>query len=150
MYDGLKHAHSGLRWVVLLLLLAAIGNAFMKWRGGKTEFTGGDKKLALFALISVHLQLVIGLALYFMGPYFAALTVDAGAVMKNSGLRFFAVEHISVMIIGIILITIGYSKAKRTEDINKRFKTTFIFYLIGLILILARVPWPGMYGTGWG
>ena len=47
MYNGLLHAHSGLRWVVLILLLAAIFNAFSKKKSG--TWGAGDKKLALFS-----------------------------------------------------------------------------------------------------
>lgn len=141
----LTHAHSGLRWVVLVLLLVAIGNAFMKWQGNK-EFQGGDKKIGLFAMVFTHIQFLIGLVLYFISPR----VIFAAESMKNAAARFFLVEHLSIMLLAIAVITIGYSRAKRTEDDSKKFKTTFIFFLIGLILILAGIPWPFRgYGTGW-
>lgn len=145
MYNMLTHAHSGLRWVVLVLLLVAIGNAFMKWQGNK-EFQGGDKKIGLFAMVFTHIQFLIGLVLYFISPR----VIFAAESMKNAAARFFLVEHLSIMLLAIAVITIGYSRAKRTEDDSKKFKTTFIFFLIGLILILAGIPWPFRgYGTGW-
>jgi hypothetical protein len=135
LYPILNRAHSGLRWVVLLLLLAAIVWAFQAWKGGRS----GASKLPLYALISVHVQLLLGLVLYFLpSPY---VRFEAG-IMKDSLLRFYTVEHISMMLIAIILITAGYSRAKKAVSSAAKGKTTFIFYLIGLALILASIPWP--------
>jgi hypothetical protein len=136
MYPMLVHSHSGLRWVVLLLLLAAIFNAGTKM-GGKASYTDKDKKLGLFALIFSHIQLVIGIALYFISP-------------KVQTFRFFRMEHLAMMIIAIALITFGYIRAKRKTDPVGKFKTTFWFYLIALLAILAGIPWPFMgYGSAW-
>ncbi|MEP2772760.1 MAG: cytochrome B [Fulvivirga sp.] len=136
MYDILRHAHSGLRWLVLIALLVAIVSAFSK--KGKSPYTAGDKKLALIALIFTHLQLVIGFILYFISPK----VVFDGAAMKDSVLRFYLVEHMALMLVAIVLITIGYSKAKRLTDDSKKFAKIGWFYLIGLILILISIPWP--------
>lgn len=152
MYDALKHAHSGLRWVVLVLLIMAIVNGITK--AGKQNFTDKDRKLGLFAMIFCHIQLLLGLIIYFIGPkgfvYFQIM--DMGDIMKNAAIRFHAVEHIVAMILGIVLITIGYSKTKRAKEDAKKFKSTWIFYSIGLIVILSRIPWPFMDGQiagGW-
>lgn len=136
MYDILRHAHSGLRWLVLIALIFAIVNAFSK--KGKSAFTAGDKKTALIALIFTHLQFVVGLVLYFVSPK----VVFDGAAMKDSVLRFYLVEHMSLMLVAIALITIGYSKAKRLTDDSKKFGKIAWFYLIGLILMLISIPWP--------
>lgn len=145
MQSILIHAHSGLRWVALILLLAAIGNAFSKWQG-KKGYTDKDRKLGLFALIGVHVQLLLGLALYFI----SSKVIFSAESMKVAMNRFFLVEHPTLMIIAIALITVGYSRAKRGATDTGKFKTTFWFYLIGLILILAGIPWPSLgYGTGW-
>ncbi|MBL6447278.1 cytochrome B [Fulvivirga sp. 29W222] len=141
----LRHAHSGLRWLVLIALILAIVNAVGKTNGSKA-FTDKDKKYGLFALIFTHLQFVLGLVLYFSSPK----VVFAATSMKSDVLRFFLVEHISIMLIAIILITIGYSKSKRAQTDGKKFKSILVFYLIGLILILASIPWPFLnYGGSW-
>jgi hypothetical protein len=142
MLKVLQHAHSGLRWVVLLLLIMAIAAAWRSWKSG-AEW---NKKVSLFALIFTHIQLVLGLVLYFTSPY-----VQFGAgVMKDAQLRFYTVEHIAMMLIAITLITIGYSRAKRKASPSESGKATFIFYLIGLILILVSIPWPFRAGLGGG
>jgi len=146
MYNGLVHAHSGLRWIFLTLITYAVVNAFIKWRNG-SAYTESDRKASLFTFILTHIQLLIGLVLYFISPKVGTMSAE---VMKEPVARFFTVEHISTMLIGIIIISIGYSRAKRATDGTQKFKTTFIFFLIGLILILSRIPWPWQqYGAGW-
>ena len=105
MYSGLVHAHSGLRWIVLLLLIAAVFTSLGRWQG-RNAFTDGNRKLYLFTLISVHTQLLLGLVLLFISP-----KVDF-SLMSDKVYRFFSVEHTTGMLIAIVLITIGYSRAK--------------------------------------
>ena len=70
--------------------------------------------------------------------------------MSNDVLRFFLVEHIFIMVLAVLLITIGYSRAKRAIDEGKKFRNILVFYLLGLLLILAGIPWPFQdYGTSW-
>ena len=141
----LVHAHSGLRWVVLLLLIAATYKALMKWQS-KAPFTEGDRKLNLFTMISAHVQLLLGLALYFMSPK----VNFSGEAMKEAVSRFYLVEQSFTMILAIILITVGYSRSKKAVDKIKKFKTTFTYFLIALILILVGIPWPfRIPGAGW-
>jgi hypothetical protein len=145
MYSLLSHAHSGLRWFVLLTLLVAIINSIGKTKGNH-PFTNRDIRLALMALIFTHTQFLLGLILYFISPK----VVFSSDAMSNDVLRFFLVEHIFIMIIAVLLITIGYSRAKRAIDEGKKFRNILVFYLLGLILILAGIPWPFQnYGTGW-
>ena len=145
MYDILKHAHSGWRWVVLALLVYAVVNALIKWQS-KKPFTPGDRRINLFTLIATHLQLVVGLILYFISP---KVQFNA-ATMKDAALRFFTVEHLTLMLVAIVLITIGNSVAKKAVEDAAKFKKTFIYFLIGLIIILVSIPWPFQnYGAGW-
>ncbi len=137
MYNGLLHAHSGLRWLVLLFLILAIVNAATKMNGQKA-YGASDKRVGLLALIFTHVQLILGLVLYFISPK----VQFAGEVMSDKILRFYTVEHISLMLIAIVLITMGYSKAKRKAEDGQKFKTTFWYYFIGLVLILISIPWP--------
>jgi hypothetical protein len=137
MQTGLQHLHSYLAYLVLAgLIISAI--VFLLSRGG--SFKSGHKKLALITLILTHLQLVIGLVLYFVGPL-GYQTLQLDDVMSTPELRLYAVEHISINIIGVILITIGYSTAKRSSSSKAKFTKLGIFYGIGLVLILSRIPW---------
>lgn len=149
MLTGILHIHSLLRYVLLILLLVSIVKSFSGWLG-KKQYLSGDKKVALFTLISAHLQLVIGLILYFISPNVKVGLADMGAAMKDPALRFWAVEHISMMLIAIILITLGYSLAKRGKNDTAKHKRVAIFFLLALIVILLAIPWPwSAVARGW-
>ncbi len=145
MYVPLIHTHSGLRWVALILLIAAIIEAIIKNR--KPSATGKHQLVFhLPAMIVIHLQLVIGLVLYFISPK----VIFQASSMKDSVLRFFLVEHIALMLIAIALITIGYVRSKKRLGTEAMYKPILVYYLIGLILIIISIPWPfrGL-GAGW-
>jgi predicted acyltransferase len=148
MYDFLKHAHSGLRWLVLIFLVVSIVNALMKM-GKKTEYTKADKMPVLLGLIFTHVQIIIGFVLYFISQKFS-FSKGMGELMKDSVQRFYAVEHLSMMILAVVLITIGYSRSKRQELASKKHTTVLIFYGIGLALILVSIPWPFRVNLGGG
>jgi glucan phosphoethanolaminetransferase (alkaline phosphatase superfamily) len=137
MYKGLLDLHSVLRWAILILLLIALLQAF-----GKKP---GIRKSSLWLLICAHITLLIGLYQWFTGKLGLKLIQDAGfsVVMKDSASRFWAVEHITGMLIAIILITIARGKAKVLN-----YNAAAWLYLIALILILATVPWPFREGIG--
>jgi hypothetical protein len=143
MNSILTHAHSGLRWVALILLLLAIVNAFTS----KT-YEKKHRMINLFAMVSLHTQLLIGLIQYF-GTSTKVQFIEGW--MKNPLLRFYGMEHILLMIIAIVLVTIGHSKSKKGTTPEEKFKPIKLFYLIGLILILAGIPWPfrEALGGGW-
>lgn len=146
LYNALKHAHSGWRWVVLILLLYAIYNAMSKKNSG--NYSEGDRKLNMFTMVAAHLQLTFGLVLYFISPLVAVFwsTMD----MKNSMLRHVGLEHLIGMLLALVLITIGHAKSKRLTDANAKHKKIFTMYLIGLIIILASIPWPFRFEfAGW-
>lgn len=130
------HAHSGLRWVVIILLLLAIVKAFAG--RSKSEYKEGDRKVFLFAMISFHLQFVIGLVLYFQSNKFAF----DGELMKNAVSRFYGVEHLVGMLIAFVLITMGYSKSKKLIEAGRKYKTVLIYYSLAFIVVLLSIPWP--------
>ncbi|MDQ1166457.1 MULTISPECIES: hypothetical protein [Flavobacterium] len=138
MYTILKSAHSLAAYLTLILLLTAVLYAFYGWIN-KKPFTNGSKIVFLLALIIIHLQFVFGLALYFLSPL--GISNLSGGTMKNSAARLYALEHPLMMLISVILITIGYSRSKRAFDEKIKYKTTSIFYTIGFLLILTRLPW---------
>jgi uncharacterized membrane protein len=112
---------------------------------GNKPFQKKDKMLALIGLTATHLQFLFGLFLYFVSPMgFKNLS---GATMGDSMGRLYTLEHPLMMLIAVILITIGYSKHKKLAEDKRKFKTVFIFYLIGLILILSRIPWTAWLGN---
>jgi len=145
--------HSILRWAILGLLLVSIFNAFMGMQK-KKAFSATDNKMGLFLTIVADSQLVLGLLLYFVGTMGMQNIQRLGMaeVMKNAYARFFAVEHIFMMLIAIVLIHIGRAKSKKAATDLSKHKNSFWFYFIALILILASIPWPfrqGFESLGW-
>ncbi|WP_329806748.1 hypothetical protein [Flavobacterium facile] len=132
----IQSIHSTLAYAVLAVVLIAVINAFLGL-SSKRNFTKNDRSLSLVALILSHIQLLVGLVLWATSP----LGKDAMSQMSNAAMRLTAVEHPLVNIIAIVLITIGWSKHKKEESSNGKFKKIGIFYVFGLLLILSRIPW---------
>ncbi|MGB3590445.1 MAG: hypothetical protein WBA16_02060 [Nonlabens sp.] len=141
----LKHAHSGWAYLLLLVLGIATINAIIGLLS-KKEFGNRDFSLALVALIVTHIQLLMGLALWFTSGYFTSLVSETSTVMKNSGLRLLALEHPLTMIVAVALLTIGYSKHKKKIVSKGKFKMLAIFYTLSFILVLTRLPWSQWLG----
>ena len=138
IYEIFKDLHSGFRYVVFVLALVAIIQSLLGWLG-KKPYTEINRKINLFTLISAHTQLLIGIVLYFLslsGHYAVQFNSET---MKNPTLRYFAVEHWFGMIIAIVLITIGHSKAKKTETSEAKHKTIAIFYIIAFLVIIGAI-----------
>lgn len=140
MYTGLLHTHNLLRWLVLLTALVAVILAVAGW-SGKKEWTRKDNLAGLLLTIFVDLQLVIGLILYVISPLTKIAFSDFGAAMKNPVYRFFAVEHIFIMLIALVLIHVGRAKSKKAIIPAAKHKSAAIWYGIALILFLAGIPW---------
>jgi|SRR5690554_3643740 len=146
MYNFIREAHSGWAYLVLILLLVAGINALLGFSSNK-KFTPKDRKLALFGLIATHIQLLLAMFLYFLSPYYNTMKeVGMGEVMKNSDLRLYLIEHPLINLIAIILITVGWSKHKTALTDKAKFKSIGLMYIIGLILILSRIPWNTWLG----
>lgn len=137
----MKQIHSYWAYLAVLILLIAIVNAVIGFIQNK-EFKDKDLRISLFTLIVMHIQLLIGLGWYFMSPWYKALKeVGMGETMKDTALRFQAVEHPLMMILAIVLITMGWSKHKKQTADKGKFKTIAIFYGLALLFVLSRIPW---------
>ena len=128
------HSHSGLRWLVLGLLMYAVYNA----AANKNSYEKKDKMINLFAMISLHVQLLLGLILYYTS---GNVSFDAGW-MKNAVTRFYGMEHLLGMLLAIIIVTIGRKLAEKQEVPEQKNKKIMVWYTIGLVLILISIPWP--------
>jgi hypothetical protein len=146
MYDVVLKLHSYWAYLVLLVLIIATVNAIIKTLGDK-EYEAGDFRKSLFTLIVSHIQLLIGLVLYFVSPRLQMFSeLGMGEIMKDSVNRLYLVEHPLINIIAVALITIGYSKHKKKLTSKVKLKTIAIFYTIALVLFLSRIPWSTWVG----
>lgn len=143
MYTGLVHLHSALAYLVLLGLIVCIVYASVGALSGRI-FTDKDRKFGLIGLIPTHLQFLVALILYFVSPLgFSNLS---GETMGDSVARLYAVEHPLINLIAVILITIGYSRVKKLAESKSKFRSIYMFYAIGFVLILSRIPWSTWLG----
>ena len=141
MYQGLLHAHNGFRWLVLIALLFTVLLAVSGWASNR-KWGRADNLSGLVLVMLMDIQFLVGIILYaFVSPITKAAFNDFGAAMKNSDLRFYAVEHILLMIIALALVHIGRAKSKKADSALKKHKMSTIFYGIALLLILAAIPW---------
>jgi len=151
LYTILLHIHSAGRWLLLLLLIIAIFNSLV---AGGRPFIKSDNRTGLLLTSVADIMFLVGLILWYFGPYGYEQIKNAGSlgsVMKDSTARFFAVEHLTAMLIAIILIHIGKAQAKKSISDSAKHRRTLLYYLIALIIILISIPWPFMQnGTGRG
>lgn len=146
MYEIVLKLHSYWAYLVLLVLVIATFNAIIKTFGDK-EYEASDFRKSLFTLIVSHIQLLIGLVLYFVSPRLQLFSeLGMGGVMKDAANRLYLVEHPFVNIVAVALITIGYSKHKKKLTSKAKLKTIAVFYSIALILLLSRIPWNTWLG----
>ena len=134
LYNTSVFLHSLVRYFVLILLFIVIVRSFTGWQG-KKEFTGSDNKFSLFLLITTHIQFLLGLILYFVSP----IVIKTGASMKDPVARYWFVEHITIMLIAIVLITVARSTSKRLTDSTSKHKRLFILNTIALVIIIVAI-----------
>lgn len=147
MYQGLLHTHSGLRYIVLLFLVVAFLKSLSGWLG-KKDYSNGDNKLSLFAMIFCHVQLLVGILLYVFSPIVEVGLSDVGSMMSDPQVRFFTMEHGLMMILALALITIGRSSSKKIGNPVAKHKRVAIFYGLGLLIIFVMIPWPFLKDFG--
>lgn len=142
MFTVLLFFHSALRWLVLISLSYTIINSLIKYQKG-ANFTKFDDKWRHWTATIAHVQLMIGMVLYFKSPavaQFRAVGHVAGSRINEA--FFFGLIHISMMISAVMILTIGSAVAKRQESDQQKFKAILLFFCIALLIILTAIPWP--------
>ena len=135
MYTGLSHLHHYLPYVLFFLMGLVILKS-IKGMVNQEEYTESDKKLGLFAMIVAHVQLTVGIALYFISD----MVIGLGDAMKNATTRLYALEHPLMMVIAIVLLTMARSKTKNLSDVSAH-KKNLLFFVLALVAIVSRIPW---------
>jgi len=141
MYVVFLHLHSTLRWLILIGLIVILIKYLAGWLGNHA-WKKSDNLLGIIMTGLMDLQLITGLALYFfLSPITKIALTNFGAAMKDASLRFYAVEHLSIMLIAVVLVHIGREKSKKALTDTGKFKMGSIFFLIALMVIYAAIPW---------
>lgn len=141
MYSLVVTLHSLVRWAIVIVGVVAVVRAWIGWRGNK-PWAQLDDRLGLGFTTVMDLNLLLGLLLYFVfSPITTGAFNDFAGAMGNSGLRFYLVEHISVMIVAVIVAHIGRSRSKKAASDTGKFKQAAIFFTLAMVLVLLAIPW---------
>ncbi len=139
MFDFALDAHSWIRWAALITGLLATFTAFTSGASGKADRWG------LLFMIVMDIQLLFGLALYLaLSPTTTAIFGDFGAAMRDPVARFWAVEHISLMLLAIVMAHLGRILARKARTPESRRKRMLMCFTLSMVLMVAGIPWPGM------
>ena len=140
MYPTLLATHSLVRWMVLAALLIALCCAYSGWVA-KRRFTRFDNVIRHWTATIAHIQFILGVWLYVISPFSNHFLQGFPQTVHERDFRFFGMEHSLMMFIAIVLVTIGSAKAKRKAVDHDKFKAMAIWFTIGLLIILASIPW---------
>ena len=141
LYTLTLAAHNIMRWVVLALAIYALYRVFAGLFG-KKEWGEADRKALSFYAIGMDVQLLLGLLLYFVfGGWFGMMSQNMSMVMRDSNMRFFAVEHFSVMLVAVILAHVATVMAKRGSTDRAKFRNGAIFLTLSVLAVLFAIPW---------
>lgn len=144
MYSAFLAAHSWLRWVVLLAAVLAIVRSARGISGGRAWDRGADAS-ARFYTIALDIQFTVGLILYvWLSPFTRAAFDNMAATMRDPGARFLVVEHLTGMMIALVVAHVGRVKIRRAAGDAAKHQQALIFFGISLVVMLASIPWPGM------
>jgi hypothetical protein len=140
MYGSLLLFHSLLRWLVLGSLLYAIYTAFRGVIRRKT-FTAGANAIRHWTATIAHVQLLVGMTIYFQSPVVLLKMQSSSTGLFNEH-TFFRFVHSALMLLAVIVITIGSAKAKRLPEDQDKYQTMLKWFIAGLLIILIAIPWP--------
>lgn len=134
--------HSLVRWLVLMVLLATVIWSFIGWKWNKVYTHAVDRMRNLSTGIA-QLQLLLGIVLYTISPLVKSFWQNTHEALHIRPLRFFGMEHSLVMVIAVFVITIGSAKVQKVsvEEANKRYRVMFVWFLVGILLIVSSIPW---------
>lgn len=141
MYQLLTFLHTSLRWLVLLSLIIATLKAYRGY-SHKKEFKPGDNTIRHWTATIAHIQLMIGITLYFQSPLIKYFLHHFNEAKKNLDLVFFGLIHSTLMFTAIVLVTIGSALSKRMQTDREKFRTMLIWYAVALLIIFIAIPWP--------
>lgn len=141
MYTFLIFLHSWLRWILLILGLIVIIRSYIGWFGDKS-YLRSDNRMSVILVSMFHIQLILGLLLYFVfSPIVRSAFQDFGMAMKDSQLRYWAVEHIFIMIFSVVIAQVGRIRIKKAHSAINKHRNAAIYFTLAFILIISRIPW---------
>lgn len=141
MYEFVLSIHNIMRWVVLIVGVIAAVKALLGWLGSR-PWEGLDNRLGLIFTVTMDIQLLLGVLLYFVwSPITRSAFSDFGAAMADADVRFWAVEHIFIMVIAVVFAHLGRGLSRRSDSDRKKHQWAAIFFTLAVLVMLAGIPW---------
>jgi hypothetical protein len=149
MYPTILTIHNIFRWVVLILAVVALFNAYRGWLG-RRDWNPADRKIGTFFAISLDIQVILGLLLYVIGPWLTLVVENFSAAMQNDELRFFSLEHIFYMTLAVIFVHIGSVLSRSAPEAVAKHRRAAIWFTLTTLIIIIAIPWwrPLLPGLG--
>jgi hypothetical protein len=140
LYNTLSEVHALIRWLVLVLAIAIVVDFAIGWIS-KKKFGRMEELFSLAYLITVDVQLLIGLSLYFFLSPTVRQAFSEGFDMSDAPTRFTVLEHPLTMLLAIAFVHIGRVMVKKAASDESKFKKGLIWFGLALVFILSRMPW---------
>lgn len=140
MYDILLIIHNWFRWVVLILGFIAVINAFFGWLS-RRAWVKRDRTLGSLFGITLDIQLLFGIILYFISPIVQSALSDLRGAMGTEELRFFSLEHLFYMVIAVVAVHLGSILSRRAQTDIVKHRRAALWYLFTIAIILIGIPW---------
>ena len=142
MYAVVLTLHSLIRWIIVIAALAAVIRG-ISGLSGRQAWSALDQRLGVIFTSAMDTQLLLGLLLYFfLSPITTTALRDLGGAMAQAGTRFFAIEHLLMMLIAVVVAHIGWARAKKAGSDAAKFRQIVIFFGLAIVIVLLSIPWP--------
>jgi hypothetical protein len=142
LHDVLLVMHNVLRWIVLAAGGVALARATSAARGGRS-WNDTDTRVLRAFVGAFDLQVLLGLFMYFGTSALGVRALALGsAAMKDSVLRFFAIEHVFGMLVAAAVLHVGTARARRLGDAPARQRRTALVVGVALAIVFVSIPWP--------
>jgi len=106
----------------------------------KREYGKWDLLASLIFNVALYFQLILGFLIYYVlrsapeGPLW-----DVPNTQNDASLRFWAIEHIALMIFALFLTQLGRVFIKRSKGPARKFRASLFYFGTSLLLILFSV-----------
>ncbi len=137
----LQSLHNITRWVLIILALIVIVRGLTGWLRGR-RFNKDDNRYGMLYTVFFDVQLLLGMVLYFTKGWAGVLAADFGAAMRSSGTRFFAIEHLLLMLIALVVAHVARSLSRKASSDLLKHRRAAIGFLVSFVLMLIAIPWP--------
>ncbi|MEW6569008.1 MAG: hypothetical protein AB1449_12750 [Chloroflexota bacterium] len=140
MYSLVLILHSLVRWVVILAAAWAIARALRGWIADR-PWLPLDHRVGLVFTMAMDVQVLLGLVLVFVSPLAQEVLGDPSGAMASPELRFFAVEHVPLMVLAAVAAYAGSVLSRKATDDRARHRRAALAFVLSLAMVLIAVPW---------